>query len=339
MGKMRAVQVSRRNGPLEMVEREIPPPRPGTVRLKVEACGICHTDAVIVAGLIPGIQYPRVPGHEVAGVIDALGPGVVGWSVGQRVGVGYHGGYDGTCEPCRRGNFLACTSAQVTGATFDGGYADYMIAPASALALLPAELSATDAGPLMCAGVTTFNALRRSGARPGDVTAVLGVGGLGHLALQYAAKMGLRTIALDRGKDKESLARKLGAERYVDSNTQDVVAELGKLGGARLVLATATSAKAMSAVIPGLAFDGQLLVAGAPSEPLEVAAYALIAGRRSMAGVYSGTSIDAQDTAAFSVQANVRSMNEIFPFDQAVKAYERMTSGDARFRVVLDMRP
>jgi D-arabinose 1-dehydrogenase-like Zn-dependent alcohol dehydrogenase len=338
MAKMRVVQISRRNGPLEMVEREIPQPRAGTVRIKVEACGICHTDTAIVAGLLPGIQYPRVPGHEVAGVIDALGPGVAGWSTGQRVGVGYNGGYDGTCEPCRRGDFVACTTAQITGATFDGGYADYMIAPTSALALLPAELSPTDAAPLMCAGVTTFNGLRRSGARPGDVVAVLGIGGLGHLAVQYAAKMGMQTIALGRGRDKEPFARKLGASRYIDSKTEDTVAELGKLGGAKVIAATATSAKAISAVIPGLAWSGKLLILGVPIEPLEVSAFTLFSGRRSIEGVNSGTSIDSQDTAAFSVQANVRPMNEVFPFDQAVKAYERMASGDARFRVVLDMK-
>jgi D-arabinose 1-dehydrogenase-like Zn-dependent alcohol dehydrogenase len=338
MAKMRAVQVSRRNGPLEMVEREIPQPRAGTVRIKVEACGICHTDVAVVAGLLPGIQYPRVPGHEVAGVIDALGPGVAGWSVGQRVGVGYHGGYDGTCEPCRRGQFFACTSGQITGATFDGGYAEYMIAPTSAVARLPAELTPIEAAPLMCAGVTTFNGLRRSGARPGEIVAVLGIGGLGHLAVQYAAKMGTRTIAIGRGADKGSFARKLGAARYIDGTAEDTVAELGKLGGAKVIAATATSAKAISAVIPGLAFYGKLLVLGVPSEPLEVPAFSLIAARRSIVGVYSGTSIDSEDTAAFSVQANVRSISEIFPFSEAVKAYERMMSGDARFRVVLDMK-
>lgn len=337
MAKMRAVQVSRPNGPLEMVEREIPQPPAGAVRIKVEACGICHTDVVVVAGLLPGIQFPRVPGHEVAGVIDALGAGVTRWSVGQRVGVGYNGGYDGTCEACRRGQFLACVASQITGATFDGGYADYMIAPASALALLPSELSATDAGPLMCAGVTTFNGLRLSGARPGDVVAVLGIGGLGHLAIQYAAKMGMRTIALGRGKDKETLARKLGASRFIDGKTEDTVAELGKLGGAKLIVATTTNAKSMSDVIPGLAFDGKLLMLGVPLEPLDVSAFALFAGRRSIVGVNTGTAMDSQDTAEFSVQSDVRPMTEVFPFDQAAKAYERMLSGDARFRVVLQM--
>jgi D-arabinose 1-dehydrogenase-like Zn-dependent alcohol dehydrogenase len=338
MAKMRAVQVSRRNGPLEMVEREIPQPPAGTIRIKVEACGICHTDSVVVAGLLPGIQYPRVPGHEVAGVADALGVGVTGWKVGQRVGVGYNGGYDGTCEPCRRGEFVACTAAQVTGATFDGGYAEYMIAPTSALALLPSELSATDAGPLMCAGVTTFNGLRQSGARPGDIVAVIGIGGLGHLAIQYAAKMGMRTIALGRGKDKETLARKLGAAHYIDGKTEDTVAELGKLGGAKFIVATTTNAKAMSAVIPGLAFGGKLLMMGVPLEPLDVSALELFAGRRSIVGVNTGTAMDSQETAAFSVEENVRPMTEVFPFDQAAKAYERMISGNARFRVVLDMK-
>jgi D-arabinose 1-dehydrogenase-like Zn-dependent alcohol dehydrogenase len=335
---MRAIQVSRRNGPLETVEREIPQPPANTVRIKVEACGICHTDAVVVQGLLPGIQYPRVPGHEVAGVVDALGAGVTGWKVGQRVGVGYNGGYDGTCEACRRGDFVACTSAQVTGATFDGGYAEYMIAPTSALARLPSELAATDAGPLMCAGVTTFNGLRSSGARPGDIVAVLGIGGLGHLAIQYAAKMGMRTIALGRGKDKEALARKLGAWRYIDGKTEDTVAELGKLGGARFIVATTTNSRAMSAVIPGLSFAGKLLMMGVPLEPLDVSPFELFAGRRSIVGVNTGTAMDSQDAAEFSVQAGVRPMTEVFPFAEAAKAYERMLSGDARFRVVLDMK-
>jgi D-arabinose 1-dehydrogenase-like Zn-dependent alcohol dehydrogenase len=338
MAKMRAVQVARRNGPLEMVEREIPQPAAGTVRIKVEACGICHTDSVVVAGLIPGTQYPRVPGHEVAGVVDALGAGVTRWQLGQRVGVGYNGGYDGTCEACRRGDFVACATAQVSGATFDGGYAEYMIAPTSALAQLPSELSATDAGPLMCAGVTTFNGLRRSGARPGDVVAVLGIGGLGHLAIQYAAKMGMRTIALGRGKDKEALALKLGASRYIDGKTEDTIAELGKLGGAKFIVATTTNAKAMSAVVRGLAFDGKLLMLGVPLEPLDVSAFELFAGRRSIVGVNTGTAMDSQETAAYSAEANVRPMTEVFPFDQAAQAYERMMSGNARFRVVLDMK-
>lgn len=260
MSTMRAFQVSRPNGPLELVERPIPEPTPGTVRIRVEACGVCHSDAAIVRGVIPGTQFPRIPGHEVVGIIDALGPGVAGWSLGARVGVGYGGGYDGTCEPCRRGDFFACLSGQVTGATFDGGYAESMIAPVSALARVPAEFSSTDAAPLMCAGVTTYNGLRRSGARPGDLVAIVGIGGLGHLAVQFAAKMGFRTVAVGRGKDKEALAGKMGARHYVDSQAEDVATALKKLGGARIIVATGTSGKAMSAALAGLGLNGKLLV-------------------------------------------------------------------------------
>ncbi len=335
---MRAVQVSRRNGPLELVERDIPQPTPGSVRIKVESCGVCHSDSGVVQGVIPGVTYPRIPGHEVVGVIDALGAGVSGWKAGERVGVGWNGGYDGTCDPCRRGDFFGCVTQQVTGATFDGGYAEYMVAPTTALARVPAELAPMDAAPLMCAGVTTYNALRRSGARPGDVVAILGIGGLGHLAVQYAAKMGARTIALARGKDKESLAKKLGAMRYIDSQKEDAVAELGKLGGAKVIASTITNGKAMSALLPGLGLNGKLLVIGVSGDPMEVPAFVLISGRRSIEGVYAGIAIDSEETLAFSVQANVRSMNEVFPFTEAPKAYERMMSGDARFRVVLDMK-
>src|SRR5258705_9298975 len=249
MSKMRAVQVTQPNGPFELVEREIPVPAAGHVRLKVEACGICHSDSLTKEGTFPGIQYPRVPGHEVAGIIDAVGAAVVGWAKGQRVGVGWHGGYCGHCEPCRRGNFFACQWGQVTGVTYDGGYADYMVAHSSALALLPEELSAVEAGPLVCAGVTTFNSLRNRGARPGDLVAVLGLGGLGHLGVQFAAKMGFKTVAVARGSDKEALARQLGAHDYIDSRAQDVAAELIKMGGAKVVLATVTNAEAMTATL------------------------------------------------------------------------------------------
>src|SRR5256885_2212580 len=259
MSKMRVVQVTEPNGPFELVEREIPEPGAGEVRVRVEACGICHSDSLTKEGTWPGIQYPRVPGHEVAGIIDAVGAGVVGWMEGQRVGVGWHGGYCGHCEPCRRGDFFACQWGQVTGITYDGGYADYMVAHSSALALLPAELSALEAGPLVCAGVTTFNSLRNSGARPNDLVAVLGLGGLGHLGVQFAAKMGFKTVAIARGSDKEGLARQLGAHHYVDSETQNAAAALTALGGARVVLATAPSAKAMTEVIDGLAVNGQMI--------------------------------------------------------------------------------
>jgi D-arabinose 1-dehydrogenase-like Zn-dependent alcohol dehydrogenase len=335
MSKMRVVQVSRPNGPFELVEREIPEPGAGAARIKVQACGICHSDSVTKDGLIPGIQYPRVPGHEVVGVIDALGPNVAGWKIGQRVGVGWNGGYCGYCDPCRRGQFFGCQIAgQTTGVTYDGGYADYMLAPASALAAVPDGLSAEEAGPLMCAGLTTFNALRNSGARAGDLVAILGLGGLGHLGVQYAAKMGFKTVAIARGNDKEPLARELGAQAYIDSQAQDPAAELAKLGGARVILATVTNGAAMSATIGGLGNEGKLMVLGA-AQSLEVSPLSLIFGSRSVAGWYSGTSIDSQDTLAFSALTGVRSMNEVFPLEQVNEAYERMMSGRARFRVVL----
>jgi len=335
MSKMRVVQVPRPNAPFEIVEREIPEPPDGSVRIKIQACGICHSDSLVREGTFPGIQYPRVPGHEVVGLIDAIGPGVSGWARGQRVGVGWHGGHCGYCDSCRRGDFFACQSATViTGITRDGGYADHMIAAARALARLPEELAATEAAPLMCAGLTTFNALRNSGARAGDLVAVLGVGGLGHLGVQFAAKMGYRTVAIARGKDKEPLARKLGAGHYIDSRTQDPAAELVKLGGARVILATVTNAEAMGAAMGGLAANGTFMILGAAG-PVEVSPGFLITGRRSLMGWYSGTSIDSQDTLSFSVLTGVRSMNEVFPLERAAEAYERMMSGRARFRVVL----
>jgi alcohol dehydrogenase/propanol-preferring alcohol dehydrogenase len=333
---MRAVQVSRPGGPLELVERPIPDPGPGSVRVRVQACGICHSDVLTKDGHWPGITFPRVPGHEVVGVIDAVGKDVPPrWQPGQRVGVGWHAWHCGSCDTCRRGDSFACqTGVQVTGISFDGGYADYMIAPATALAAVPADLPAADAAPLMCAGVTTFNALRNSGARPGDLVAVLGVGGLGHLGVQYAAKMGFRTVAVARGTDKEPLARQLGAAHYIDSRAADPAAELARLGGATVVLATVTDGPAMAATVGGLAPRGRLLVLGAAG-PVEINPLALIMGRRTVEGWYSGTSIDSQDTLAFSVQTGVRSMNESFPLERAAEAYDRMLSGKARFRVVL----
>jgi len=336
MTKMLVVQVSQPNGPFELVERDMPEPGAGSVRIKVEACGICHSDSLVKAGGFPGIQYPRVPGHEVAGLIDAVGAGVAGWTQGQRVGVGWHGGHCGYCNACRRGDFFGCQNAlQITGLTYDGGYADYMIAPAEALALIPEGLSAVEAGPLVCAGVTTFNALRNSGARAGDLVAVLGLGGLGHLGVQFAARMGFKTVAIARGGDKESLAKQLGAHQYIDSQAQDAAAELSKLGGAKIILATVTNAEAMSATLGGLSVNGKLLILGAPHEPLVVPAGLLIAGRRSVAGWYSGTSIDSQDTLTFSLLTGVRAMTEVFPLERAAEAYERMMNGKARFRVVL----
>jgi D-arabinose 1-dehydrogenase-like Zn-dependent alcohol dehydrogenase len=335
--KMRAVQVPRAGGPLELVERDIPEPQPEWVRVKVDACGVCHSDSLVKEGLQPGIQYPRVPGHEVIGVVDAVGDRVKPWKNGQRVGVGWHGGNCGYCDHCRRGEFFACeVELLTTGISFDGGYAEYMVAPAEALALVPDELAAVDAAPLMCAGVTTFNALRNSGARGGDVVAVLGIGGLGHLGVQYAAKMGFKTVAIARGKDKEAFAKQLGAHHYIDSRASDPAAELNKLGGAKVVIATVTNADAMTAVLGGLAPNGLLTVIGAAG-PLSVDPILLISGERSVKGWYSGTSIDSQDTLNFSAWNNVHSMNEIFPLEQAAEAYDRMMSGKARFRVVLNI--
>ena len=336
MSNMRVVQVTRPNGPLELVEREIPAPGAGAVRVKVEACGICHSDAVTKEGIFPGIQYPRVPGHEIAGIIDAVGAGVSGWTAGQRVGVGWHGGHCGYCDSCRRGDFVTCQVApQIPGVTYDGGYADFVIAPASALALMPEGLSPEEAAPLMCAGVTTFNSLRNSGARPGDLVVILGVGGLGHLAVQFAAKMGFQTVAIARGMDKEPLARKLGAARYIDTHALDPSAELLKLGGAKVILATVTDGRAMSAVLGGLGVNGKLIILGVPANPLEIPAIPLIMGRRSITGWPSGTSIDSQDTLAFSLLAGVRPMTEVFPLERAAEGYEHMMSGKARFRAVL----
>jgi D-arabinose 1-dehydrogenase-like Zn-dependent alcohol dehydrogenase len=333
---MRVVQVLKAKGQLEIVERPIPEPTSGTVRIKIRACGVCHSDSVVKEGLFPNIQYPRVPGHEVSGVVDAVGAGVDWWKVGQPVGVGWNGGCCGHCEPCRRGELFACVTSQVTGLTFDGGYAEYMIAPATAVALMPSELQPVDAAPLMCAGVTTFNALRNSGARPGDVVAILGLGGLGHLGVQYAARMGYHTVAIARGPDKAPLARQLGASVYIDSQVQRPAVELQKLGGARAILATATSGEAMTAVEGGLAVNGTLLLIGA-APSMTVSPVWLLSGCRSVKGWYSGTAIDSQDTLAFSARAGVKSMNEVYPLEHAAQAYDRMMSGKARFRVVLQI--
>jgi D-arabinose 1-dehydrogenase-like Zn-dependent alcohol dehydrogenase len=339
MAKMRAVQVTRAGGPLELVEREIPSPGPGQVRVRVEANGICHSDVLTKEGLFPGIAYPRVPGHEVAGVVDAVGDNVEGWTKGDRVGIGWHGGHCGRCDQCRRGNFRFCIlSPLITGISYDGGYADYVIAPAVALARIPDGLSFVEAAPLMDAGVTTFMGLRHSGAQAGELVAVLGVGGLGHLGVQFASKMGFDTVAIARGADKEEFVKKLGARVYIDNEKQDAAAELTKMGGARAILATATSGAAMTAVLGGLGVDGVLEVVGAPPDPLQVPTYLLISGRRSVAGWASGRPIDSEDTMKFAVQTGVRSMNEPYPLDRAAEAYDRMMSGNARFRVVLTMR-
>jgi len=337
MAKMRAAQIARANGPFEIVEREVPAPGAGEVRVKVQACGICHSDSMVKEGGFPGLTFPRVPGHEVAGVVDAIGSGGARWKVGDRVGVGWHGGSCGYCDACRRGDSFACqTAMRVTGITSDGGYAEYMIAPSDALAAIPVELDPIAAAPLMCAGITTFNALRNSGARGGDLVAVLGVGGLGHLAVQYSAKMGYRTVAIARGADKEPLVRELGATKYIDTTRSDPAAELAKLGGAKAVLATVTDSAAMAATIGGLAPNGTLMVIGA-SGPMTFNPQMILLTRQSIKGWYSGTSIDTQDTLQFSVLTGVRSKNEVFPFERVSEGYDRMMSGNARFRVVLNM--
>jgi D-arabinose 1-dehydrogenase-like Zn-dependent alcohol dehydrogenase len=332
---MRAAQIARPGGPFEIVEREIPSPGAGQIRIKIQACGICHSDSVVKEGHWPGIQFPRVPGHEVVGVVDALGAGVSQWKTGQRVGVGWHGNHCGHCDNCRNGDFFGCTvNLQITGISFDGGYADYMIAPAIAVALVPDDLSPVDAAPLMCAGITTYNALRNCGARPGDLVAIHGIGGLGHLGVQYAVKMGFKTVAIARGQDKAALAQELGAWRYIDSQAQDPAVELQELGGAKAILATVTVGDAMSAVQGGLAVNGTLLVIGA-AQSMQVNPILLISGRRSVKGWYSGTAADSQDTLKFSVLTGVRSMNEVYPLEKAGEAYDRMMSGKARFLVVL----
>ena len=334
---MKAAQISKPGGDFELIERDIPEPGAGQVRVKVDACGICHSDVLVKDGLWPGLQYPRVPGHEIAGRVDALGDRVANLKKGQRVGVGWHGGHDFVCDECRRGDFGMCVNRKVTGIDFDGGYAEYMIAPAEALALIPDDLPPEEAGPFMCAGVTVFNALRNSGARAGDVVAVQGIGGLGHLGVQYARKMGFETVALGRGKEKEPLARKLGAHHYIDSDAVDTVAELQKLGGARVILATAPSAKAISSVVDGLGVNGNLVVPAAPNDPLTVGVFLLIMGRRSVSGTYSGTARDSQDTLEFSALSGVHPMIEKYPLTRVAEAYEQMHSGRVRFRVVLTM--
>jgi len=333
--KMQAAQISKPGGEWELVERVIPEPRAGQVRVKVEACGMCHSDVFVKEGLWPGLTYPRVPGHEIAGHIDAVGDHVTAWRPGQRVGVGWHGGHCFVCALCQRGDFAMCVNRQVTGIDFDGGYAEYMITPAETLAAIPEALPAEEVGPFMCAGVTVYNALRHAGARAGEVVAVHGIGGLGHLGVQYARQMGFETVAITRGNDKESLARQLGAHHYIDSIAQDAVTELQKLGGARVILATAPNAQAISALIDGLSPSGTLLVPAAPAEPLTISVMSLISGRRSVAGWYSGTARDAQETLEFSVLSAVHPMIETYSLSRVADAYDQMYSGRVRFRVVL----
>lgn len=335
MPKMRAVQVAEKSGPFEVIEREMPKPGRGEVLIKVEACGVCHSDSIAREGLRPNSRFPIIPGHEIAGVIAEVGEGVVDWPAGARVGVGWFGGNCGRCEACRRGDMIHCANLQIPGINRDGGYAEAVIAPVNALARIPDELSSEDAAPLLCAGVTTYNALRNSGTRPGDLVAILGVGGLGHLGVQYAAKMGFRTAAIARGADKATLARQLGAQIYLDSEKQDVAAELTKLGGAKTILATVTDAKAMSKTVPGLGLRGTLVVVGVGMEPIQVSAMDLIGRGASVKGHASGTSIDSQDTLAFSVLSGVRPTIETMPLERAGEAYDKMMSGKAVFRMVL----
>jgi len=331
----RSMQVPAAGGAFQLVTREFPDPGPSQVRIRVQACGVCHSDSLTKEGMWPGLQFPRVPGHEVAGILDAVGTEVPVFKAGQRVGLGWHGGHCNYCTPCRRGDFMLCENQPISGINYDGGYADYVIAPANAIALIPDDLKDAEAGPLLCAGVTTFNALRNSGARIGDTVVILGIGGLGHLAIQYAAKAGYRTIAIARGQDKGPLAKQLGAHIYIDSTSQDPAKELQKIGGANIVLSTVTSAKALEWVIDGLAPAGKFIVVGAPDGPVVINPFPLLLGRRTVAGWPSGTGMDSEDTLNFSSLSGVRPMIETYPLEKAEEAYKRMMSGAARFRVVL----
>ena len=336
-GTMKVAQVSKPGAGVQIVEREIPEPGPGQVRIKVQACGVCHSDVLTVEGMWPGIQYPRVPGHEVAGVIDKIGNGVTAWKAGQRVGVGWHGGQDNTCRECRRGDFRNCRNLKIPGISYDGGYQQYMVAPVEALAAIPESLSDVDAAPLLCAGITTYNSLRHSGALPGDLVAVQGVGGLGHLGIQFAQKFGYNVAAIGRGAENAVLAKKLGASVYIDSHATNAAQALQKLGGAQVILATAPSSKAMSELIDGLGPNGKLIVVGAAPEPIEVTPIQLITGSRSIQGWSTGTPADSEDTLRFAELSGVRPMIETYPLEKADEAYARMMSGKAQFRVVLTM--
>jgi len=335
---MRAVEIPQPGVPFKLVERPVPQPGAMQVRIAVEACGICHSDAFLKDGHYPGVTYPRIPGHEVAGRIDAVGEGVTTWRVGQRVGVGWHGGHCGVCEACRSGDFIECIRGLVCGFSYDGGYAEFMVAPQEAVAAIPDDLDAQAAAPLLCAGITTFNSLRNSGARAGDLVAVQGIGGLGHLGIQYARKLGFHTVALSRGADKRALALELGAHEYIDQEKDDAAAALRKLGGARVILATAPNSQLMSKLVEGLGRNGTLLVVAASPEPIQVSPIQLLGARRRIQGWPSGTAKDSEETLAFSALNAVRSRNETFPLERVTEAYERMLSNKARFRVVLQIR-
>jgi D-arabinose 1-dehydrogenase-like Zn-dependent alcohol dehydrogenase len=334
---MKSAQIPKPGADFEIVEREIPQPAAGQVRIKVQACGVCHSDLFTKEGVWPGIEYPRVPGHEIAGVIDEIGAGVTGWNKGQRAGVGWHGGHDGTCLACRRGDFRNCQNLKIAGISYDGGYQQYMVAPMEALTAIPENLSDVEAAPLLCAGITTYNALRHSGAMPGDVVAVLGIGGLGHLGIQFASKFGYKVAAVGRGAESAALAKKLGASVYIDNKATNAAEALQKLGGAQVILSTVPSSKAMSEVIDGLAPNGKLMVVGADMEPINVTPVQLITGSRSLQGWASGTPADAEDTLRFAELSGVRPMIETYPLEKAAEAYARMLSGKAQFRVVLTM--
>jgi D-arabinose 1-dehydrogenase-like Zn-dependent alcohol dehydrogenase len=334
---MKVAQISKPGAEFEIVEREIPEAGAGYVRIKVQACGVCHSDVLTKEGLWPGLQYPRVPGHEVAGVIDEVGAGVSAWKKGQRVGVGWHGGHDNTCRECRRGDFRNCQNVKVAGISYDGGYQQYMIAPIEALVAIPDGLNDVEAAPLLCAGITTYNALRNSGAMPGDLVAVQGIGGLGHLGVQFANKFGYKTVAIGRGPDNAMLAKKLGANLYIDSQATNAAEELQKLGGARVIVATAPSSKAMSALIDGLGPNGKLIVVGASFDPIEVMPAQLIFGSKTIQGWAAGTPAASEDTLNFAELTGVRPMIETYPLERAGEAYARMMSGKAEFRVVLTM--
>jgi D-arabinose 1-dehydrogenase-like Zn-dependent alcohol dehydrogenase len=337
LAQMKVAQVPKPGADFQIVEREIPKPGVGHVRIKVQACGVCHSDVLTKEGAWPGIQYPRVPGHELAGIIDELGDGVSQWKKGQRVGVGWHGGHDGTCLSCRRGDFRNCQNLKIAGISYDGGYQQYMVAPVEALVAMPETLSDVDAAPLLCAGITTFNALRHSGALPSDLVAVQGIGGLGHLGIQFANKFGYKVAAIGRGSENEMLAKKLGASIYIDSQSTNAAEALQKLGGARVILATAPNSKAMSELIDGLGPNGKLVVVGATFDPIEVTPIQLINGSRTIQGWASGTPTDSEDTLRFAELTGVRPMIETYPLEKAAEAYARMMSGKAQFRVVLTM--
>jgi len=330
----RAFQVASAGGPFELVQREFPSPGPGQVRIRVQACGVCHSDSITKYGFFP-MAYPRVPGHEVAGVIDEVGADVPVFKAGDRVGLGWHGGHCNYCTPCRRGDFILCENQQISGISYDGGYADYVIAPANALANTPIDLADVDAAPLMCAGITTFNALRHSGAKTGDTVAILGIGGLGHLAVQYAAKAGYRTVAVARGQDKAALAMELGARIYIDSTASNFAEELQKLGGAAVILSTLTDAPSLSQALGGLGPNGKLIIVGVPDKPFEASAIPLVMGNREIRGWASGTGMDSEDTLNFSAMTGVRPKIELYPLEKAPEAFARMESGKARFRVVI----